>query len=280
MSSIVRQFVSGSLLPFSYLDDILRPGIRVLMYHRVIKTTEYDQLTVTPVVFDTQMQYLSRNYNVVSLDTATKALYSSKINSGNVVVTFDDGYLDNLEYALPILKKYNIPATIYVTTDFCNQDKSHPRYKKSDKRLHLDWDEVSELNKLNNITIGSHTISHPYLSRLDEIAAENEILRSKEIIESKLNTQVQHFCYPSGDFGAREVALIKDAGYLTAVTVSPGKNRCKVSRFELNRTEMTDKDSTKELFLKLNGSFDLMHKVLHWKRMRNFKKLSFNNINK
>ncbi len=280
MSSFVRLAMSSCLLPFSYIDGILRPGIRVLMYHRVIKTSEYDQLTVTPEVFDAQMNYLSEYYNVVSLDAAAEDLYLNNKNSKNVVVTFDDGYLDNLEYALPILQKYNIPAIIYVTTDFCNQDKSHPRYNNDDKRLHLDWEELFELNKFDNIIIGSHTLSHPYLSRLNDIDVEKEIFKSKEIIENKLNSEVKHFCYPSGDFGSREVAFIKKAGYVTAVTVSPGKNRCNISKFEINRTEVTNKDADMELFLKLNGSFDLIHQVLHWKRRRNFKKMSFNNINK
>ncbi len=280
MSRIARLAVSGGILPFSYIGAILRPGVRVLMYHRVIKTTNYDQLTVNPDVFEAQMRYLSQYCNVVSLDTAAKDLYLNKKNSRNVVVTFDDGYLDNLEYALPILQKYNIPATIFVTTDFCNQDKSHPRYRNENKRLHLDWGEVCELNKLDNITIGSHTLSHPFLSRLNTIDVKKEIFKSKEIIESKLSSEVKHFCYPSGDFGSREVALINEAGYETAVTVSPGKNRCHISKFELNRTEVTNKDADMEFFLKLNGSFDLIHQVLHWERMRNFKKMSFNNINK
>ncbi len=274
MKEFVRQAASRVMLPLTYFDQLLRPGIRVLMYHRVIDSPEYDQLTVSPEIFDRQMQYLGNNFNVVSLESAVKTLFYNKKNSNSVVITFDDGYLDNLENALPILEKYNLPATIYLTTDFCEQTARHPRYIAQDKRLHLDWDEVQEMNEVNNVTFGSHTLSHPYLSRIDRNSSDKEIRKSKDIIESKLNASVKHFCYPSGDYGDREIDSVKKSGYETAVTVSPGKNRTAVSPFEINRTEVTQKDTAKDLFLKLNGSFDLMHQVLHWKRKKEFKKLT------
>lgn len=280
MKQFLRQSASRVILPLTYIDKILRPGIRILMYHRVENSSNYDQLTVSPEVFDRQMNYLSKNYNVVSLDSAIKALYRDKNNLNNVVITFDDGYRDNLENALPILNKYQLSATIFVTTEFCDQIMSHPRYRNEQKRLHLDWDEVNKLNGFENISIGSHTLTHPYLSRLENSISEKEITKSKEIIEDKLNSRVKYFCYPSGDFSSREVEYLKKAEYEAAVTVCPGKNRHTISQFEIHRTEVTQKDTETDLFLKLNGAFDLMHRILHWKRTREFKKMSFKNIGK
>ncbi len=274
MREFVRQSASRVMLPLTYVDQLLRPGVRVLMYHRIVDSTEYDQLSVSPKIFERQMHYLANNFNVTSLDLAVQTLFNNKKNSNSVVVTFDDGYLDNLEYALPILEEYNIPATIFITTDFCEQTASHPRYATNNKRLHLDWEEVQEMNKAKNITFGSHTLSHPFLSRLEKNNSEKEIRKSKDIIESKLNEKINHFCYPSGDYGLREIEYVKGSGYETAVTVSPGKNRTVISPFEINRTEVTQKDTARDLFLKLNGSFDLMHQVLHWKRKKEFEKLS------
>jgi len=275
MKSIIRQAAPRIIYPFSYIEQALMPGIRVLMYHRVSDSLNYDQLTVSPKLFDTQMEYLSKNYNVISIDAAVGSLFTDKSNNNSVVITFDDGYLDNLENALPILNKYNLAATIYVTTDFCEQVKSHSRYKGEHKRLHLDWDEVRKLNDQDNITIGSHTLSHPYLSRINDSESEREIKKSKEIIESELDSTITHFCYPAGDYGQREIDYIKQAGYESAVTVSPGKNRNTISPFEINRTEVTQKDAEKDLNLKLHGAFDLMHKILHRKRKIEFNKMSY-----
>ncbi|MFV1982139.1 MAG: polysaccharide deacetylase family protein [Thiohalomonadales bacterium] len=278
MKTLIRKAFPRVCYPFSYLGQFIRPGIRVLMYHRVTDSLTYDQLTVSPSIFEKQMRYLSNNFNVISLDVAVNSLLSDSSNSNSVVITFDDGYLDNLENALPVLNKYNLPATIFVTTEFCDQTKSHSRYKTEQNRLHLDWDEVRALNECGNILIGSHTVTHPYLSRINNVMAEKEIKKSKEIIEENLNLTINHFCYPSGDYGNRELEYIKQAGYESAVTVSPGKNRNTISLYEINRTEITQKDTEKDLNLKLNGAFDWMHKVLHQKRKLEFKKMAFKTL--
>lgn len=251
--------------------------MRILMYHRVCNNDKYDQLTVNPERFTEQIKYLSEHYRIISLENAVTELKSGIIKKKTVIVTFDDGYLDNLTYAVPVLERYNVPATIFVTSQFCDQVKQHPRYKDEKGRLHLTWEEIKELHAMPGITIGSHTLSHPYLSSLDTDESKNEIIKSKKIIEKKTGSPVNYFCYPSGDFGVREMSFVKEAGYLAAVTVAPGKNRPGIDHYLLRRVEITQKDEPADIKAKLSGAFDIIHQLLHWRRQRNFTRAASQN---
>lgn len=275
MGGLLRKLLYRALLPITKIYQAMRPGIRILMYHRVIQLGNYDQLTVTPSRFEEHMAFLSGNYRIISLDRAVDELQTGKIQP-SVVITFDDGYRDNLTNALPVLQKNNIPATIFLTTKFCDQTNRHPRYLREMGRLHLNWEEVKKLASDPNITIGSHTLSHPYLSRMSKEMSQQEIIESRKQIQRKLEIDVNYFCYPSGDFGARELDYVQCAGYKAAVTVDPGSNRDFTKPFELSRTEITNKDGIPELKAKLSGAFDPIHVMLHWKRKRALKKASQN----
>lgn len=248
-------------------------GARILMYHRVRPMSPggapFDQLTVHPERFARQMEFLVRSGAVVSLDEAITSL-DTAAEGTKVVVTFDDGYWDNIQYALPILKEFRIPATIFLTAGFCDQQIRHPRYPKEPGRLHLDWDEARMLAAEPGITIGSHTVTHPHLSRLSDDDAWREIAESRSRIERELAMPIRHFCYPSGDFGAREAQFAERAGYTCAVTVAPGMNCGAIDRYRLLRTEVNDRDTLLDFQWKLAGAYDPIHAVLHRRRMRRF----------
>ena len=221
----MRRMIAVLLAPFSGLLQSLRPGIRILMYHRVAPVTGFDQLTVTPEVFAMQMRHLAESTRVLSLSQAIAELSSGASLKDAVVVTFDDGYLDNLTCALPILEKYQIPACIFITTNFADQTHKHPRYPDPGGRLHLDWDDIRMLARHSLVTIGSHTLSHPYLQQITADQCRSEIDGSRTLISQKTGRPVEFFCYPSGDMGRREAELVMQAGYTAAVTVAPGANR-------------------------------------------------------
>ncbi len=271
---LARRVLSAGLLPASALYNVLRPGVRVLMYHRVCRLPEYDQLTVSPMRFRRQMEVLASRYRVVSLRQGIEQLAAGSSEPA-VAITFDDGYRDNLLNALPVLSELGLPATIFVTAAFAAQESSHPRYSGCVDRLHLNWSEIRTLSTQPGIEIGSHTCTHPFLSRLAEGAAQQEMAQSRVRIESELRMPVELFCYPSGDAGAREMGMAKSCGYIAAVTVAPGVNRPGQSPFALRRTEVTDRDDEAEFAMKLHGAFDPIHHVLHWRRQRRFLRESF-----
>ena len=257
------------LRPLADVYGYLNPGMRVLMYHRVRTASTFDQLSVTPARFAEQIEFVAKRRVVRLSDVATQLATGDR--DPCVAITFDDGYLDNLTHALPILERFKVPATIFVTTTFCDQTARHGRYPEESNRLHLTWDEVRQLAAHPLIDIGSHTRTHPFLSRVSEAQATVEIAQSRAELETRLQKTVDLFCYPSGDLGAREIRLVRQAGYRAAVTVAPGLNRPSTSPFAIRRTEVTDKDDVRTMADKLSGAYDLPHHLLHWRRERRFR---------
>ncbi len=266
----LRDLLPQLILPLTRMWYKFNKGARILMYHRIADLDNYDQLTVGVENFENQMAWLSSNRKVFSLSDVVERISKGKPDTNLIAVTFDDGYLDNLEYALPILEKYQIPATIFITSDFAAQRKSHPRYQNESKRLHLNWQEVKKLSNHPLITIGSHTITHPMLSEQSDNDALVEVSGSKSEIEASLAMGVRHFCYPSGNFTEREETYVQQCGYISAVTVKPGMNTNKSNLYALRRTEVTDRDSLKLLQQKLDGAFDIFHYLLNVYREWNF----------
>jgi len=127
----MRKAIASACRPMTKLWNSVSPGSRVLMYHRVTDLGQYDQLTVRPEVFEQQLRELKENHNVLTLSD------SLQHNKSSVAITFDDGYLDNFQEAAPLLKKYELPALIYLTSDFVEQNLSHPRYKSAE-RMHME----------------------------------------------------------------------------------------------------------------------------------------------
>src|SRR3989344_4458910 len=108
---------------------INRNKVKILMYHRVDDKKidilpYYANLNVSIKNFEEQMRYLSKNYNVIPLNDIININKNKKIKN-SVIITFDDGYIDNYLYAYPILKKYNLPATIFLPTDFIENKKRY-----------------------------------------------------------------------------------------------------------------------------------------------------------
>jgi peptidoglycan/xylan/chitin deacetylase (PgdA/CDA1 family) len=266
----VRNMIPYLFLPVAYPDHLMRPAVRILMYHRVARLPAYDQLTVTPERFEEQIAALKSRWRVVSLADAVRELESGAPRVPTAVVTFDDGYRDNLINALPVLRRHGVPATIFVTARFSDGSRRHPRYPDEPGQLHLDWGEIAALAKEPGIAIGSHTLTHPFLTRLDDKAAEDEVAGSRREIAEHVGRDVDFFCYPSGDLTARERALVAAAGYRAAVSVCPGGNRDATERYALRRTEVTDRDGARELLFKLMGAYDPVHRLLHRRREWNF----------
>ena len=265
----LRKLIAFLYWPFAALRNLVSPGVCILMFHRVDRLPGYDQLTVSPERFRQQMQWLARHYRVVPLSQALDEISRGTIQRRTVVITFDDGYYDNYQHALPVLRELGLPATVFVTTHFASGEAQHARYPEA-KRLHMDWNEVRQWLDAPGNEVGAHSRTHPYLSRLSAERCEQEIAGC---MQDFARTGIPHngiFCYPSGDVGTREADLVRRSGYVAAVTVAPGANRARADRYWLRRTEITDQDDGTSFFLKLSGAFDAMHGVLHWRRRRQF----------
>ena len=220
--------------------------VPILTYHSFSPVvTRGDLLSVSSDHFEQQMAYLKNNgYHVISLDELADGIVAGRDFPHNtVVITIDDGYQNNYQYAYPILKKYGFPATIFLITNFMDASVDF-----------LTWAEVKEMAG-HGISFGSHTKNHVYLPSVSNAALlQEEVVGSKEMLERQLGHRVTHFCYPLGGFSEESKAVIEKAGYRSACVTnrgySPGN---KSDLYELHRISVRDKDLALRFANKLTG---------------------------
>jgi peptidoglycan/xylan/chitin deacetylase (PgdA/CDA1 family) len=216
--------------------------LRVLMYHKVNDLWP-NPTTVPTAVFDEQMGLLRQlGYAPVSLDAVLDHfLRGAPLPPGAVLLTFDDGYRDNLENALPILKSHGYPAVLFVPIGFLDGERTLPHEESlrllGIRNATVDWDELAEL-EAGGIRIESHGIGHRPLSELEPAEATREIALSKLRLEDRLGREVQAFAFVKGslaDYRPEHASLVQQAGYRLAFTSVSGANGPHTDPFRLRR---------------------------------------------
>lgn len=155
-------------------------------------------ITCPPGLFDSYCRFLSRYFRVVSFSTFLDCLRRGVDISRMAVITFDDGYLDNFEVAAPILRRYGLPATFFVATDFIGSD--HVTWWDEEVGIRsrwMTWDHVRALRD-DGFEIGAHTMSHADLGRTPPDETRREVEGSMKAIERELGEPVTLFAYPFG----------------------------------------------------------------------------------
>ena len=224
-------------------------SVPILMYHRidVLKPTLpaiTRSLTVTPKDFAAQMRWLrGHGYHAVTQSQLFAALEKGKkLPTKPVMITFDDGYRDVLRNAAPRLKRLGMPATAYVITSrISNGDVSF-----------LTWAQLHALEQ-SGVEIGSHTVHHAELTSLSDPAALQELIQSRSSLEQHLGHPVQWFAYPAGKFDAHSEELVRQAGYVLAVTTQPGAVQSGRAPLALHRYEVLDTTGVQGLASMLHG---------------------------
>lgn len=228
-------------------------GLRILFYHRV--SDDRDELAVSPRSFRRQMDYLaSEAYRVVDVVEAVNLLDAGDPAPRTVGLSFDDGYWDVAEHALPILVDRKFRATVFVAPAVTGGAASFSWYRHQPPLL--SWDDIVELDGQATLRFEAHSLTHPNLLALDRAAAWHEIVGSKRALEARLDRPVQAFSYPAGLFGERERQLVVEAGYRIAVSCEPGVNVLGTDRFALRRRQIDARDSLLDFRAKLAGGHD------------------------
>jgi peptidoglycan/xylan/chitin deacetylase (PgdA/CDA1 family) len=205
--------------------------VPVLMYHSF--QAEEDKLIpyVSARIFADQMEFLAKNrYNVVGPDKVVAYMTGrEKMPARTVAITADDGYYNFYKNAYPVLKKYNLPATVFIAAD------------KIGTSGYLGWRELREMSDSGLITIGSHTKSHPWIpsASVDEEKLWGELAGSKEILEKGLGKSVDFVCYPGGGFNDLAKDTAKKAGYKGAFTTNPAKKSGIDDIYAIRRIKMS-----------------------------------------
>jgi peptidoglycan/xylan/chitin deacetylase (PgdA/CDA1 family) len=222
----------SSLAPFreSFLNR--RP---VLTYHHVGSRpvgTRIKGLFVSSRLFARQMEEFSAEK--FATPTYANVLANPGRPQSEVVITFDDGFVDVLENALPVLREHKYSSIQFLVADLLGKtnewqqragDVSQPLMNHSQIREWLAADQE----------IGAHTLTHPWLTRIPLAAAKEEITASKKKLEDWFGRPIDHFCYPYGDWNPAVRDLVQEAGYKTACTTERGLNESGQDAFTLKR---------------------------------------------
>jgi peptidoglycan/xylan/chitin deacetylase (PgdA/CDA1 family) len=238
--------------------------LRVLMYHKVNDLWP-NPTTVPTGVFAEQMQLLAElGYVPASLAAVRDHyLYGFELPRRSVLITFDDGYRDNLKNALPVLRRHGYPAVLFAPVGFLDDGRPLPH----EESLHalgvrnptLRWDELAELED-GGVRVESHGIGHRPLSELDPGEATREIALSKLRLEERLGREVEAYAFVKGsqaDFKPEHASLVQQAGYKLAFTSVSGANGPNTDRYRLRRYNI-EPYPARTFELVLSGACDLI----------------------
>lgn len=206
--------------------------VPVLCYHQFVGDAKSQHaMEVSVDAFKQQMEYLRKNgYHVVSLNDFGLFLNGElALPDKSVVITVDDGFKSFYEFAYPVLKDYNFPATLFVYPDFVGG------------RLALDWTQIKKLDADPLIDIQSHSYAHSNLSKLEQgedltkykKRLDLEITDSDKVLQSQLNKRLSHFAYPFGDTNTDVINRLRAQNYKIGVTVNRGQTLVLLSHFLL-----------------------------------------------
>jgi len=323
LQAVSRHYEFGSNDgPLPVLRRARSPKFAILCYHRI--GTEGVPLFsgLEPRIFEAQMQFIKRRYRIISLDQLCDEMERPTAEGLAIAVTFDDGYRDLYTYALPILQKHRIPATIFLpvtsietgevpwydrvflalkvlpqdhfdivldrprsfplisretrlqaaTTiiehlrtlseqsrrQYCEsleREVTLPREELCDRML--TWEQVRAMCRAG-IGFGSHTMTHPAVSRLTEKQLESELRQSKQMLEERIGAPVRHFAFPFGkpaDCGTAAQAVLAECGYRSAATTVEGICTPGDELFGLHRLQIGEERSLAMFAFKLNQQF-------------------------
>jgi peptidoglycan/xylan/chitin deacetylase (PgdA/CDA1 family) len=218
----------------------------ILLYHQIGKqpkeTTNLDCFCNVEQ-FEEQMKFLiDSDIELISLKSLVKMMKDKELfKKDYVVLTFDDGCERFQTTAIPILKKYNIPATIYPVCGYLGTVASWPKINNPDLRL------ISEENlkgiALFGIDVGGHTVNHIKLSEVELRIAKSEIVGCKEHLERIIEKKLHSFSYPHGSYNNDIVQLVSKSGFECAVTCKADFIYGEEDLFQLPRKYVTYTDT-------------------------------------
>lgn len=211
---------------FVWLFERDADGVPILSYHRVNDVDE-NSLTLSVEQFDAQMKYLvDDGYTVITPDELLDAWKGNgNLPKKPVVITFDDGSVDNYKNVFPILQRYNLKATIFVVTDNVNL---YPNY--------MTWDQAREMQNSGLVDIESHTLSNRSFAKIySRDKLWDQIYGSKQAIEWYLKKPAKFIAYPEGKYTVEAEEICKEVGYRAGFTVDYGLARKDPKNYVLDR---------------------------------------------
>ena len=211
---------------FSLYVDKKKYEVPVVMYHRVINNSENEGIYGTYIyenIFRQHMQYLKdNNFDVITFEDLNKIGWRNRFqrNKKYIMITFDDGYVDNYNLAFPILKEFGFKATIFLMGEstYNEWDVNAGGEKKFEL---MDKFMIKEMQDYG-IEFGAHTFNHPKLNKLSEEEIRHQIVDVKKPLEEKIEKEIITFAYPYGILNDYAKKMAREAGYTFTVSTDSG----------------------------------------------------------
>ena len=182
-----------------------------------------------------------------------------------MVITLDDGFDDNYDDAFPILRRFGVPASIFLTVSYIGTDRLPDL---DEDRLRPPATELGtgqgDARARHRVRLPHPDPPHALTIPLGEV--RREVAESKRVIEDKLGTPALFFCYPRGDFSESVKDLVRAEGYRAACTTPPGLNDWRTDPFELRRTYVSRQDTPGEFAKRVAGGYDLLQQAIRLRR--------------
>jgi peptidoglycan/xylan/chitin deacetylase (PgdA/CDA1 family)/GT2 family glycosyltransferase len=221
----------------------LQRGTAILMYHAIGCSGEPASRYVLPASqFKRQLAWLKlRRYHVLPLEDFVRARMEHRLPPPkSVVLTFDDGYADNVELGLPMLEQHGFAATVFLVSAAGDRAGWRSAQDVQGRRL-LAPADASRLK--GRLDFGAHSRTHPRLPSLELHELEREVSGSRSELEQVLGSSVTVFAYPYGDRNEAVEQAVERAGYVAACGIEPGRNRPSCDLYALKRFEIRGTDS-------------------------------------
>ncbi len=254
--------ISGLLTILNSKFNTIRKKI-ILEYHGVTKNPGFNCVSIDN--FRKQVEYIAKNYEVVSLENLCNAISHHAAKSENVIsLTFDDAYVNIYSFAYPLLKEMEIPFTVFVPAGFVGKTNIWDKDRSGFEEIRImSYHQMVDMDP-RFVSFGSHGLFHKSLRKLEEKELKKEVDDSKRMIEEGTGRSINLFCYPYGgkwDFDERSIRSIKKNGYICACSTIFGRFNSQRTVYALRRIEVEPEDSIEDFISKLNGDHD-------WKRIR------------
>ncbi len=232
--------------------------IPILMYHNIgipPKNAKLSNLYVHPRAFSTQMLMLKLlGYQCLSMSAAMPYLRGEK--TGRVMaLTFDDGYADTFDIALPILKKHGFSATSYFVSQLIGKYNKWDAAALKIKKNLMSIEQVVTWHR-SGMEVGAHSQFHPRLTKCSHNRLISEIAGSKDDLESIIQAKVSQFCYPYGDYDDHITEIIHREGFDAATTTQRGRAQTGDDPYKLRRVLISKRTLPHLFMLKLFSRYE------------------------